>query len=134
MNTRIRLLILMFATVGCPGASSLQGATLPRAVAYPVSKIVEGETPLVTVGVAQTEVRHQLGRPDRRIWPNTWIYDGFTADLARARADGCNTLVVTFEEGRVADLKLINPRGTRVLLASTRQGDHERKQVFVAAR
>ncbi|MBK8475819.1 MAG: hypothetical protein IPL39_05765 [Opitutaceae bacterium] len=134
MNTRIRFLILMLAAVGGIAATSLQGATRPHAVAYPVSKIVEGNTPLVTVGVTQNKVRHHLGQPDRQIWPNVWIYGGFTADLVRARADGCNTLVVTFEQDRVADLKLINPRGTRVLLASSHRGDIGRKKVFIAAR
>lgn len=134
MNTRIRLLPLLLATLGCIGASSLQAASRPRAVAYPVSMIVDGHTPIVTVGVEQNRVRYHLGQPDRRIWPNVWIYRGFTTDLERARADGCNTLLVTFEQDRVADLKLINPRGTRVFLARSTRGDTERKQLFIAAR
>jgi hypothetical protein len=45
-------------------------------------------------------------------------YDNCQPDQYLASNQGCNTLIITFAEGRVADLKFVNDHGTAVIAAN----------------
>ncbi len=134
MNTRIPLLALLLATGGAFTPVLQAAAPKTGPMAFPVAKVVhDGET-LVVVGTAESAVRYNLGSPNRKLNDNVWIYNGFKANLRRANDQRCDTLLIEFHHGRVADIKLVNPRAVRVLVAHARRGPLAERKIYVAQR
>lgn len=134
MNTRISLLALLLAASG--SITPLLQAAAPEIgpMAFPVAKVVHNGETLVMVGTAESSVCYNLGSPNRKLNDNVWIYNGFKANLERANDQRCDTLLVEFQGGRVADIKLINPRAVRVLVAQAKRGPLAEKRIYVAQR
>ena len=120
MNTH-RLAVLLLATSLAALAPPAPAASLKElpAVAYPVTS-VDHQGNLVTRGTTALNVRRMLGLPARTLSDDTWVYYGYEADFEPANVEGCDTLVLTFAEGRVTDIKLVNQRTVRLLASHAR--------------
>ncbi|MBK8475820.1 MAG: hypothetical protein IPL39_05770 [Opitutaceae bacterium] len=133
MNSSISLLGLLLA--GCCMGPALQaGALKVGPIAFPVDKVVRSGETIVTIGTHESSVRYNLGSPDRTLEDNVWVYSGFKANLDQANDQHCDTLLVEFQGRRVADIKLINPRCVRVLVAQAKRGPLAEKKFYVAQR
>ena len=99
----------------------------PRARGYRVNAIETLNSPTIELGTSDFTVRRILGEPARRLDASTWIYERFRALPEQPADDDRRTLVITFHSGRVADLKLVNPRAETVIAArlQTKPGARE---------
>lgn len=133
MNTRISLLTLLLAA-GCILPPPLHAGPRAPGAAFSVTKVLRSGETIVKIGTAESTVWHFLGFPDRKLGDNVHIYNGFKGNLPEAQDKGCDTLVITFEQDRVVDIKLINPKGVRVLVAASNRGALNQNRVYVAQR
>jgi hypothetical protein len=133
MNTRIPILALLLTSLCGAGTTSLQaGPRATEAFAYPIDQIVGKSEGIVKLGSADSTVRYLLGSPSRTIGDDVWVFHNYKASSDEARAKGCTMLVVTFDNSRVTDIKLVNPKGVRVLVAAADRGPEARNRTFVA--
>jgi hypothetical protein len=95
-----------------------------EAIAYPVSKIsvnswnsllATSQTRTISTGASKTAVLSWLGKPAQELSSNVFLYDNCAPDQSVALERGCNTLVITFAEGKVADLKFVNGSAKMVI-------------------
>lgn len=76
----------------------------------------------LTDGATQLTVLMRLGTPQRKLSPDVWVYPGFYPAVPEGQSDrGCDTLVVTFTDGRVTDLKIMNHSATVVVAANLKK-------------
>ncbi len=124
MNTRQLTLAALVAVIASLAATSAFAAPkTPSPKAYPVDKVFGHYGQLVaTVGIGESTVRYHLGSPDGKVAPNVWIYSDFKGNLESAREDCCEYLVVTFQDERVADIKLVNCCAFRALASNPNRG------------
>ena len=134
MNTRISLLSLLLAATGGFLTPTLQASTRGPGAAFPVSQVLRSGETIVRVGDAESSVTYNLGTPARKLGDDVYVFNGFKANLPEARDKGCDTLVITFERNRVVDIKMINPRGVRMLIAASNRGPLDKNRIFVAQR
>jgi hypothetical protein len=50
--------------------------------------------------------------------PDVWLYSGYRANLDLANKQDCTTLVITFANGKVVDLKLVNRPAAAAIAAN----------------
>lgn len=121
-------------------AAALTPAFVPSAVAshtpataYRVSavNIDAGRAITIHVGSTRREVLQWMGRPARQPSADVWIHHGYQAPFDEANRRGCRSIVITFVDDRVADLKLVNSRAVAII-AAKRHGDSS--DVFVTAK
>jgi len=121
MKTLFVSRIILAAGLSASALSSTSVAA-DRAIAYPVSRILASSEDIQR-GDGRLEVRRLMGVPDRRLSSNVWIYFKHHApDTPQVARDNCRTLVVTFTDNRVSDLKLVNPRALKIYTARTNTG------------
>jgi hypothetical protein len=77
----------------------------------------------ISLGATQMTLLRFMGSPSRELSPDIWVYHGYRADLALADEEGCDTLVITFAEGKVADLKLVN-HSVATIMAANLKSNH----------
>jgi hypothetical protein len=122
MKTRIASVIIIAAALSASAFVPLSAAAknnLP--IGYPVDVIHLsglGQYEQITRGVSARAVLRFMGSPTRQLSSDVWAYRGFHANLDRADAEGCSTLVVTFSRGIVTDLKLVNPPAFGIIAAN----------------
>jgi hypothetical protein len=91
------------------------------ALGYSVSTLtVNSRGERIQRGATQSTVRLLMGRPSRELSPDIWIYGGYYANLDLANEQRCDTLVITFVQDKVADLKLVNKRAIGVIAANAK--------------
>ena len=108
MYTRLPCLLVLAAALS---ASALSAASKDTpAIAYSVSDVTSAASGYekISLGASQATVRRVLGSPRQELSPDIWVYHNYRADLALANEQGCDTVVITFAQGKVADLKLVN--------------------------
>jgi hypothetical protein len=54
--------------------------------------------------------------------PDVWAYTGYHSDLKLVATRECNTIVITFVNGKVADLQLVNKPAVRVIALRLKAG------------
>jgi hypothetical protein len=112
MKTHIS--ILVFATLLAAASSLAAASKSPSAFVHSVRSVEHRDYTIVR-GDASSLVLEALGAPARKLDGNVWIYPGFNAGAAQSKDDDCSTLMVTFTNGRVSDLKLVNDRAVAVI-------------------
>lgn len=89
------------------------------AKAYTVTVVERYNTPIVERGMTDHAVQRVIGEPSRRLDRHTWVYHYFRALPERLPVgDDCHTLLVVFTEGKVSDLKLINPSAQKIIASN----------------
>jgi hypothetical protein len=66
---------------------------------------VKNAGPYVEVGTYRLQVSAKLGDPSAKLSDGTWLYSNIVADESNA----AGTLVVSFKQNRVSELKLVTP-------------------------
>ncbi|OHE89540.1 MAG: hypothetical protein A3G75_03940 [Verrucomicrobia bacterium RIFCSPLOWO2_12_FULL_64_8] len=124
MKTRLASLLFLAAALSTPAFAS---GKLESPVAVRVSQAgshVERGTPRVAVYA-------HLGTPSRQLSPEVWAYDGYKADTDAVNDRGCDTLIISFVNHRVADLKLANRAAVQSIAAELKLN---RARAIAAAR
>lgn len=88
-----------------------------RALAHRVNAVAHFGAEPVQRGTSMIDVRLTLGAPQRRIGDDTWVYAGFRAGQAQVRGDDSAVLLLRFQNGRVSDIQLVNPRAEKLIAA-----------------
>ena len=104
---------LLLATVLNTTVLSAASA-ITKMVAVPVTQVTDEGTQ-IRRGTSDITVKSALGEPDQRLSPEVWVYYNFHSNQNLAKSLGCNTLMVTIENGKVADLKLLSRTGVQVV-------------------
>jgi len=118
MKTRIPSLLVLVAALS---ASALSAASKDTpAIAYSVSDVTSASSGFekISLGATQATVERILGSHRHELSPDVWVYHNYHADLALANDQGCDTVVITFAQGKVTDLKLVNHPAAMVLAAN----------------
>ena len=114
MKTRVCFLLFLSAFA----FSRASAAPAPKqALSHPVGSVERFGNTVVIRGSSVSDVAASLGWPHAKLSAHVWAYRGFNGGSAQHRDDDCSTLVVTFVEGRVVDLTLVNDRAEQVLAA-----------------
>lgn len=74
-----------------------------------VNVVTRDGVEFVLDGMSEAEVRKTLGQP-KIIAGNVWAYSKFDAESEDARRHGCDTVLISFQNHRVATLALVNER------------------------
>ena len=108
MKTNICSVLILAAALSASALSAASKDT--SAIAYSVSDVTSASSGYekIALGTPQATVRRVLGSPRQELAPDVWVYHNYHADLALANEQGCDTVVITFAQGKVADLKLVN--------------------------
>ena len=110
MKIRLASLLLLAAALSAPVFASEKNDTAVPVRVSNVGGYIERGAPRVAVFA-------HLGSPSRRLSSDVWAYDGFRADVASVNERGCDTLIITFVDNQVADLKLVNRPAARSIAA-----------------
>ena len=73
-------------------------------------------------GATKLAVLRVLGAGYRALSPDVWVYQNRHADSEAANAKGCDVLVLTFVDGQVAELKVVNSRAVALIASSLTTG------------
>lgn len=119
MNAHPRLL---FAAISLSGAVFLTPASAAPATTSPygfrVSTVQQSGIPIVERGTTAFTVRNRLGEPQRKLDGNNWVYYRFHPVPSQGARDNCCTLIITFADGQVSKMRLVNPAGASAIAAS----------------
>ena len=111
MKTRVSSLAMLAAALGAfvftPACVAPQSR---QAFSHPVGSVERFGNTLAVRGTAMWRVEHALGTPNHKLSENVWAYRHFNAGSAQPGDDDCSTLLVTFTDGRVSHIELINDR------------------------
>ncbi|HUJ44673.1 MAG TPA: hypothetical protein VLW52_13820 [Opitutaceae bacterium] len=131
MNTRTTSILVLIAALGTAASVPASAAPKDAAVGYWASRITVTswddlfETSVsnsIFAGASRQAVLSTMGEPAERLSPDVWTYDDCRPDFAEARERGCNILVVTFAQDRVARMKFVNRPAIDVIAAAVRVG------------
>jgi hypothetical protein len=111
----------VFAAFLALGASaSAFAATAPKEnppIMHPVKAVARAGIVVVTPGMSAYEVGKFLGAPKRKIGTDIWVYTGFDGGSEQARTDDSSVLLITFTDGAVSEIRLVNPRAEKAIAA-----------------
>ena len=117
MKTLITSLLLATALV--PAVLSAASANSTR-YAIPVEQVTADDMQIRT-GATETAVKAALGEPLERLSADIWVYYNFHSNHQLAKNLGCNTLMVTLENGKVASLKLLSRNSVQIVARNLRK-------------
>jgi hypothetical protein len=120
MKTRIASILVLAAALSTSASLPLSAASNENSPAgYSVSSVdfPYSWTTQIARGTSQETVSSVMGQPFQTVSPDVWIYHGYRADLNGADEHGCDIMVITFAQGKVADLKLVNGSAARIIAA-----------------
>ena len=117
----------LFGLIGCP----LRAAETKASVAHAHSVKFAERTSNYSVsrGSSRRDVEQALGLPGRTLSDDVWVYLNFGADNTPDINDGCDLLMITFTEGTVSDIKLVNARAEKIYAAQIRTKSVEKPKV-----
>ena len=99
----------------------------PRA--YPIGVLTaasNGDMKVVR-GASMGDVSYALRYKVRQeLSPNVWAYSGFHANLDLANDQECGTVVITFVNGQVSDMRLVNKPAVAAIAANLKLGSSAR--------
>ncbi len=94
-------------------------------LAYPISTLIatsNGDMKVVR-GTSIGDVSFALRYNARQeLSPNVWAYSGFHANLDLANDQECGTVVITFVNGQVSDMRLVNKPAAAAIAANLKLG------------
>ena len=117
MKTRLAFLLAIALTASFNASAASPATSSP--IAFDVAKVNQPnnvENVHLQRGDTLMTARRLLGAPHRQLSANVWVYYGFHPETANAL--GCDTLVVTFAQNKVSDLKIVNERAVQVIAAN----------------
>ena len=119
MKTRITSVLILAAALSASALVSLSAASKnTAALAYSVDTLfVKSSGYVIERGATRATVLFAMGEPREELAPNVWTYSRYQANLDIANAQDCNTVVITFDQNRVADLKLVNKKTVSIFAA-----------------
>ncbi|MBI5692197.1 MAG: hypothetical protein HZC55_19110 [Verrucomicrobia bacterium] len=85
------------------------------ALSHPVGAVERSSSVTIVRGTPLVDVSRALGEPAVKLDNDVWVYRGFHGGAEQSRHDNCDTLMVTFVDGRVSDLRLVNNRALVIL-------------------
>lgn len=117
MKTRsFSLLTLVLASLL---ASSVTAASAEKpAKAFRVASIEQHNQPALDRGTSEFTVRRLLGEPWRKLDANNWVYERYAAADWKIETDDCSALLITFVDGKVADILLVNEGAKKNIAAN----------------
>ncbi len=106
MNTshRARCLAGFFLVLSLFTSSAVLHASENRPITYHVDQA----GPYVERGTPRIQVLAKLGQPAERLGEDVWLYRGIEPAPGYQADASCRTLMVTFRDGKVARLQLVN--------------------------
>ena len=126
MRKNDTFLALLLAAAGGMVLPSL--AARPEAHAYQVTAVTGSVA--IELGTPERTVFERVGRPDKAVGDKARAYYGFGVN-DRADPHGCRILLLTFQNAKVSDIKLINPRALRALTHRCARGESNLETAFV---
>lgn len=121
MKTNIYSVLLLAAALSASALVPLSAASnKDPAIGFPVTTVkVNQSQDEIRRGTPIMTVLRLMGTLNQELTPDVWICHGFRADnLEMANEQGCDILVITFADGKVADLKLVNQRAAVVIASN----------------
>ncbi len=115
MNTRHVLITLVAALVAATSPLAQAGSKNTTPTVVPVSSVTRDNTKVVSVGSTDSRVLEELGTPFHKYANNVWVYPHYHGNGDAPILDECTMLVITFENGRVTSLGLVNPRAATII-------------------
>jgi hypothetical protein len=123
MKTKLASILVLAAACAALSSTSLTAApNQPTALAFRVST-ADFNGWEITRGMKAKKVINRCGAPDAKLSANVWVYQRFHAVPNQSEARECTTLVVTFVEGIVSDLHLVNDRAQTIIAARVQSGE-----------
>jgi hypothetical protein len=113
MKTRASLFLAVITAVAV--SQTVAASDTKPAHTHPVNAVERSSSETIVRGSPLIGVYQALGAPAEKLGEENWIYRGFHAGVAQSRHDDCDTLVVSFVNGQVSDLQLVNDRTVVVL-------------------
>lgn len=131
MKTKIAslfaLLVALSSSVLAASSSATAAASAP--FGFNLGKIVQPNNDEIARGATEMTVLRVMGTAMSKLAPNVWVYYGYHPVVADGQDRGCDTLLITFADGKVSDLKLVNARATAVIATNLK---HQPAGVMVA--
>lgn len=115
MKTRASVALLLAVLASAAVSPTFAASAIQPASAHPVGAVERSSSSSIVRGTPAIEVYLALGNPIEKLGNDVWVYRHFNAGVAQSRHDDCDTLMVTFVDGRVSDLRLVNDRALVVL-------------------
>lgn len=111
--------IVLLAVITLFSAPTLRAAAIPdQPQSYTVSGVERRDEMIVHPGTTEFSVRRLLGEPARRLDSTTWAYHNFCPADPKRDTGNCTTLIVTFSEGKVTQLQLVNTPAEKHIAAT----------------
>jgi hypothetical protein len=120
MKTRKLSFLLLLATALSATVLSKASKNEP-ATAYPTLSITLHSSygdDHVTLGDSREKVRLLMDCPSRELTRDVWLYHGFFANSKQANEQGCRSIIITFADDKVVDLKLVNKSAAVAIAAN----------------
>ena len=135
MKTNATSLKLFVATLGFFLAAALPAAPAStHAAAYSVKNITRNDLVVIQVGSSTSTVYQSIGYPQRKLSDDVWVYFNFRGSLDEAQNQDCGTLLLTFSNGKVAQIMLVNDRALNTVAAAMKVDPAAGQRVFVASK
>jgi hypothetical protein len=115
-STSVLALVTVVSALALAPYSAASAGADPFGVA--ISQVACGRNAEVTRGATKMTVLRLLGAGYRALSRDVWVYPNHHADSRTANARECDSLVLTFADGKVTDLKVVNHRGVALIAAS----------------
>lgn len=129
MKTRITSVLILAAALSTSALIPLSAASknnLPIGYSVSTINLASSGDEQIACGATQWTVLRLMGSPFRELSPDVWVYHRYHANLDLANEQGCTTLVITFAQGKVADLKLVNNPAVGLIAANSKPKPAER--------
>ncbi len=131
MNTHTVSILVLSAVLGLPALRPLAAASEPRlpvAVHIQSVTLVSNSSTVIARGADFGDVFFAMKYKNReRLSPDVWVFHGFQDTANHSAVRDCRSVVVTFAQGKVADLQFVNRAAVTVLAANLRAGSAVRE-------
>jgi hypothetical protein len=122
MKTKLASILVLAAAL-CASFSASLSAAPKTAQAHAVRvRTVDADGWEISRGMSAKTLVNRFGAPDTKLSENVWVYHRFVAVPNHPQTRECKTLVVTFVEGVVSDLHLVNDRAQAIITARVQSG------------
>jgi hypothetical protein len=108
---------MTLAALLCGAAASLQAYPRGTPLMADVSAIVENGIQTVEVGTPQKVAMSRLGKQHRNLTDTILLFEGYKPSHEHLADHDCNKLLVSFENGRVARMSVVNPEAVTIVVS-----------------
>jgi hypothetical protein len=130
MNTRPVSTLILAAALSLSASIPLFAASkndLPIAYSVNTVTVTSNGSMKIERGMYRGDVSWALRyKTHEELSPNVWVFSGYHANLDLANDQGCENLVVTFADDKVADLRLVNKTAAAAIAANLQRGSSAR--------